>query len=287
MRELARAVIHVIDDDAPLRKVLTTLLRSAGYEVCGYVSVGDFLVRAPHTEEGCILLNVVPGSPGGLERQQTQLCESQSLPIVFMSAFNDVPIAVAAMKAGAADFLLKPFGSHTLLRALGTALGLRARRLAAGAQAIGLSEREQIVMNGILEGLRNKEIARQLRLSERTIKSCRADLMRKFGATSLADLLRRAAPIVDANALPGAFGGVRALGPEAVVSRSGLRRLSACGHHDVVQSQPVSGLGTSEQWHEPVASRAEAGHRPMADRPNSVSSAMLCDGPRIDTYPSW
>jgi FixJ family two-component response regulator len=187
------AVIHVIDDDASLRAALTRLLRCSGYEVCGYASVGEFLVRTPQAGDGCILLDLVLGGPSGLELQQALLRDPQALPIVFMSGYNDVA------SAGAVDFLLKPFDRNALLQALQAALapGATGTGTVTGAPPLSLSERELTVLRGVVSGLRNRDIALQLRLSERTIKSCRAHLMRRFGATSLAELIRRAGSLVD------------------------------------------------------------------------------------------
>ncbi|WP_321962904.1 response regulator transcription factor [Paraburkholderia sp. J7] len=197
MTDLEQAVIHIIDDDAAMRTALSRLLRSAGFEARVYASAGDFLVSALDNRPGCILLDLELGGPSGLELQQALLRDSRALPIVFMSAYSDVPRTVKAMKAGAVDFLLKPFERHVLFDAIGTAL--RANTMQAPVRhpaAVQLADREQVVLRGIAAGLRNKQIAAELGLSERTIKSCRADLMRKVGATSLAELLRRTQAMV-------------------------------------------------------------------------------------------
>lgn len=194
MNEFEKAVIHVIDDDAAMRTALTRLLSGAGYAIQDYASAGEFLVSEPDTRTGCILLDLELGGPSGLELQQAVLRNPRALPIVFMSAYSDVPRTVKAMKAGAVDFLQKPFEGHALLGALQAALESRAphRACASDVADVPLSEREQAVLRGIVAGRRNKQIASDLSLSERTIKSCRADLMRKLGADSLAELLQRA-----------------------------------------------------------------------------------------------
>ncbi|WP_267939462.1 response regulator transcription factor [Paraburkholderia flagellata] len=191
-------VIHIIDDDAAMRTALTRLLRSAGFEARVYASAGDFLVSVQDDRPGCILLDLELGGPNGLELQQALLRDSRALPIVFMSAYSDVPRTVKAMKAGAVDFLLKPFERQALFDAIDAALKACTVQEAPErhAASMQLADREQVVLRGIVAGLRNKQIAAQLGLSERTIKSCRADLMRKVGATSLAELLRRTESMV-------------------------------------------------------------------------------------------
>lgn len=197
MSNSGKATIHVIDDDRCLQDALTVQLCCAGYEVCTYGSAGEFLVNPPPTGHGCLLLDLVLPGPSGLTLQQALLRMPDALPVVFMSGRNDVAAAVKAMKAGAVDFLLKPFDATALLCALEAALSLHASRTAPPAVSIGLSERERFVLTAIVGGVKNKQIARELHLSERTIKNCRAALMRRFEARSFADLLRRAAPIVE------------------------------------------------------------------------------------------
>ena len=194
MSESETPVIHVVDDDPSLRTALTRLLGCVGYAVRTYGSAGEFLVSELDPRPGCILLDVELGGPNGLELQQAIMRDARALPIVFMSAYGDVPRTVKAMKAGAVDFLTKPFDRHTLLGALQAALDTPSPKPSVPSPSNGadLTERECTVLRGIVSGKRNKEIAAELGLSERTIKSCRAEIMRKFGATSLADLLQRA-----------------------------------------------------------------------------------------------
>ncbi|WP_280530651.1 response regulator transcription factor [Paraburkholderia sacchari] len=194
--ESGKATIHVVEDDDGLRDALAVQLRCAGYEVRTYASAGEFLVSPPPARHGCILLDLVLPGPGGLSLQQALLREGDALPVVFMSGHNDVEAAVKAMKAGAVDFLVKPFSFDVLVRALEAALSARANQAPPRAPSIELSERERFVLTAIVGGSKNKDIARELRLSERTIKHCRAALMQRFEAKSFADLLRRAAPIV-------------------------------------------------------------------------------------------
>lgn len=188
-------LIHIVEDDESMRCALKRLLTSAGYSVRDYASAGDFLVSEPDVRGGCLLVDLQLGGPSGLDLQQALQRQPRSLPVVFMSAYSDVPRTVQAMKAGAVDFLVKPFDRQTLFDALEAALN--AGRDATPAHRarppeVSLGERERTVLRGIVAGRRNKQIAAELGLSERTIKSCRAELMRKFCADSLAELLRRA-----------------------------------------------------------------------------------------------
>ena len=187
-------MIHIVEDDVSMRTALKRLLGSAGYSVRDYASAGEFLVSEPEEWSGCLLIDLELGGPSGLDLQQALRRQPRALPVVFMSAYGDVPRTVQAMKAGAADFLVKPFERQTLLNALEAALNAGADEQhvpASRDRGFSLGERERTVLRGIVAGRRNKQIAADLGLSERTIKSCRAELMRKFGAGSLADLLRR------------------------------------------------------------------------------------------------
>ncbi|WP_322062296.1 response regulator transcription factor [Paraburkholderia sp. J63] len=196
--EHKNTVIHVVDDDAAMRVALRRLLHGAGYDVRDYASAGEYLVSEPDARAGCLLLDLELGGPSGLELQQALLRHPRALPVVFMSAYSDVPRTVKAMKAGAVDFLLKPFDRHTLFDALDAALSAPAADAPPPAETrpVDLGDREKAVLRGIVAGLRNKQIAAQLGLSERTIKSCRAGLMHKFKATTLAELLRRTESMV-------------------------------------------------------------------------------------------
>jgi FixJ family two-component response regulator len=195
----AEAVVHVVDDDPALRTALMRVLRQAGFQVRGYPSAGDFLVAERGEAPGCLLLDLELPGPGGLDLQHALRRSGCFMPIVFISAHHDIPKTVQAIKAGASDFLIKPIDSQTLFAAIETALAALPPEHYADAPAtdtslIALNDREQVVLRGIVAGRLNKQIAAELALSERTIKACRADLMRKFQAHSLADLVRRTTP---------------------------------------------------------------------------------------------
>ncbi|RFU44774.1 response regulator transcription factor [Paraburkholderia sp. DHOC27] len=201
MSERAGAVIHVVDDDDALRTALLRVLRYAGYTAKGYASAGEFLVAQPDASPGCLLLDLDLPGPSGLDLQHALHRMGNPMPIVFISAHHDIPRTVMAIKAGACDFLLKPVDAQKLLASIEEALGAVRRaadadRFALATEAAGLNVREQVVLRGIVSGRLNKQIAADLDLSERTIKSCRADLMRKLDAHSFADLVRLADPIV-------------------------------------------------------------------------------------------
>lgn len=203
MSDLAEAVIHVVDDDAALRTALMRLLHHAGFTAKGYPSAGDFLVATPDASPGCLLLDLDLPGPDGLDLQRALQKMGNPMPVVFISAHQDIPRTVMAIKAGASDFLVKPIDARSLFAAIETALASGAaeppvEEPPSGADVVGLSAREQVVLRGIVAGRLNKQIAAELDLSERTIKSCRADLMHKLHAHSLADLVRLAGPIVRA-----------------------------------------------------------------------------------------
>jgi FixJ family two-component response regulator len=187
------AVVHVVDDDASMRSALTRLLQHAGYAVRSYASAGDYLVAEPDPRPGCMLLDLQLPGPSGLELQQAMRRQHDRMPIIFVSAHGDVPHTVRALKDGATDFLVKPVDAQQLLAAIESALaGAAAVTAQAPVVAAALSERERTVLRGILDGRLNKQIAADLHLSERTIKTCRADVMRKLGAHSLPELVRMA-----------------------------------------------------------------------------------------------
>ncbi|MFM0644596.1 response regulator [Paraburkholderia bryophila] len=203
MRHHAEAVIHVVDDDTAVRTALMRLLHQAGFQVKGYPSAGDFLVAVPDALPGCLLLDLELPGPSGLDLQHALHRMGNPMPVVFISAHHDIPKTVTAIKAGASDFLLKPIETQALLAAIDNALASvtvepSTDRQHTDTDAVALNEREQVVLRGIVAGRLNKQIAAELALSERTVKSCRADLMRKFHAHSLADLVRLADPAVRA-----------------------------------------------------------------------------------------
>jgi two-component system response regulator FixJ len=191
------AVVHLIDDDEGVRQSLVFLLATAGLAVRAYESATVFLEAFDTVQPGCIVSDVrMPGISGlELQRRLTEL--KVDLPIIIMTGHADVPLAVEAMKAGAADFIEKPFDDEVLLAAIRAALDEHdgaSRRNAETARLQArletLSPRERQVLEGLLTGHPNKTIAYDLGLSPRTVEIHRANVMTKMAASSLSDLIR-------------------------------------------------------------------------------------------------
>lgn len=192
-----QAVVHVVDDDAGVRDSLAFLLESAGHAVRTHVSAEALLAAVPDLAPGCVLTDVrMPGLDGiGLQRRLTEL--ALPLAVVVMTGHADVPLAVQAMKAGAVDFLQKPFSDDRLLDVVRQALATRERAQAAEAVAAeaaarlaSLTPREREVLDELVAGHPNKVIAQTLGASPRTIEVHRARVMEKLGVHSLPDLVR-------------------------------------------------------------------------------------------------
>jgi FixJ family two-component response regulator len=192
-------VAFVLDDDADVRDGLSNLLRSVDIAVQTFRSTEDFLSGNRPDRPACLILDVrLPGT-SGLDFQQELARLGVSMPIIFITGYADVPMSVQAMKAGAVEFLCKPFRDEDLLRAVRSAIKKDAlqREKTSALSALrtsftSLTPREQEVMAYIVSGLMNKQIAGQLRLSEITVKVHRASIMRKMNAKSLAELVRQA-----------------------------------------------------------------------------------------------
>jgi two-component system response regulator FixJ len=190
-------VVHLIDDDEDVRKAVAFLLGTAGHAVRVYESATVFLDRLDGLQPGCILTDIRMPGLSGLELQQVLKQKNIDLPMVVMTGHGDVGLAVQAMKAGAVDFLEKPFDDDVLLSAIDSAL-IRHRQAHdqdAGGAAIrrkleSLSERERQVLDGLVAGHPNKTIAYDLGISPRTVEVHRANVMTKMGAGSLSELVR-------------------------------------------------------------------------------------------------
>jgi FixJ family two-component response regulator len=191
-------LIHVVDDDDGQRNALLRLLGAAGYDARGHASVGDFLLHELHElpdRPGCLVLDLRMPGQSGLDLQAVLNERERSLPIVFLSGNADVASSVRAMKAGAVDFLTKPVESAILLKAIETALAseaaqrkVRDEALRVGALLSSLSTRERAVLDLIIAGSLNKQIADTLGIAERTVKLHRANLMSKLNVRSPAQL---------------------------------------------------------------------------------------------------
>jgi FixJ family two-component response regulator len=194
-----RAVVFVIDDDAATRDALESLVRSVGLEVHSFGSTGEFLQSKRPDAPGCLVLDVrLPGA-SGLDFQHELASSDIHLPIIFITGYGDIPMSVRAMKAGAIEFLSKPFRGQDLLDAIRQAIersGARRHDAAviAGLQGCyeSLTTREREVMALVVTGRLNKQIAADLNVSEVTVKVHRGQVMRKMQTRSLAELVRMA-----------------------------------------------------------------------------------------------
>jgi two-component system response regulator FixJ len=193
------AVVHVIDDDGGVRQSLAFLLTTAGLAVRVYESAVAFLEALGTLQPGCIVTDVRMPGIDGLQLQRRLKALSVHLPVIVLTGHADVPLAVEAMKAGAIDFIEKPFDSEVLLSAIRLALdrydqtGRReAEILQINARLRMLSEREREVLEGLLAGRPNKTIAYDLGLSPRTVEVHRANIMTRMGANNLSSLVRMA-----------------------------------------------------------------------------------------------
>ncbi|WP_369060704.1 response regulator transcription factor [Caulobacter sp. 73W] len=194
-----RSRVFVVDDDASIRASLDSLLRSVGHVVETYGSALEFLQHQRPDEAACLVLDVRLPGISGLDFQAQLAALNIDLPIIFMTGHGDIPMTVRAMKAGAVDFLAKPFRDQDMLDAVAAAIERdRKRRQQADAVAdlrslhAGLTPREREVMAHVTAGLMNKQIAHLMGLSEITVKIHRGNMMRKMEAASVADLVRMA-----------------------------------------------------------------------------------------------
>lgn len=192
-----RKLIHIVDDEEAIRRSAGFMLKTSGYAVQAWASGVEFLKEARQAEHGCILLDVRMPEVDGLEVQRQLAERGVTMPIVIMTGHGDVSIAVRAMKAGAVDFLEKPFEKAALIGAIEEAFNRiaaagDASTRAAEAEVIlaALTPRERDVLRGLAQGLPNKTIAYDLGISPRTVEVHRANLMTKLGVRSLSDALR-------------------------------------------------------------------------------------------------
>ena len=193
------SLIYIVDDEAPLRDAISSLLRSVGMQVASFASVADFLAQPRKEVTSCLLLDVRMPGVSGLDFQAELNRDGIALPIIFMTGHGDIPMSVRAMKAGAVDFLAKPFRDQDLLDAIHTALGAdrdrRQRDQARNgitARYATLTPREREIMALAARGLMNKQIAGEVGTSEITVKIHRGNAMRKMEAKTFADLVRMA-----------------------------------------------------------------------------------------------
>ena len=190
MIDSALPAVYVVDDDAALRDSLRWLLESAGHRVATYASAKAFLAADAAEQGGCLLLDIrMPGmSVPELQDKLKRRC--RAIPIVFITGYGDVPMAVNAVKKGAFDFIEKPFNDQALLVLIDNALAIDAKARRAAARFETLTRRERKVMKRIVAGKRNQDIAAELTISIKTVEAHRAAVMQKTGVDSLAALVK-------------------------------------------------------------------------------------------------
>lgn len=191
-----QADVAIVDDDPSVRQALARLLRSAGHEVQTYVCAQELLQSAGLGGVGCLVLDVQLPDLNGLQLQIALETLEHAPAIVFITGYGDIPTTVRAMRAGAVDFLTKPCDADVLLDAVARALQVDAlqrsqerEQTAVRTRLASLTQRERQVLHGIVAGLRNKQIAAELAICEKTVKVHRAHIMEKVGVRSVAELV--------------------------------------------------------------------------------------------------
>lgn len=192
-------LVHVVDDDDSVRRSVGFMLKTSGYKVCSYASGTEILKNAKDIKAGCVLLDIRMPDMDGLEVQEALRERGVALPVIIMTGHGDVPLSVRAMKAGAIDFIEKPFEKQVLISAVEEGFATlqrtesaRDRSKEAAVKLQVLTAREREVLDGLAQGLPNKTIAYDLGISPRTVEIHRANLMTKLSVRSLSEALRLA-----------------------------------------------------------------------------------------------
>jgi FixJ family two-component response regulator len=198
----ARSIVFVVDDDVWVRESLETLIRDEGWQPETFASAQEFLDRPRVFTPSCLVLDISLPGLNGLELQKRVAAERTDLPIIFLTGHGDIPMSVGAMKAGAVEFLTKPFNDEVLLTAIRQALERSRLALAQGAEMqellnryASLTPRERDVMALVVSGLLNKQVAGELGITESTVKAHRGQVMQKMKANSVADLVKMTAKL--------------------------------------------------------------------------------------------
>ena len=189
--------VYVVDDDEAMRDSMVWLIESEGYPVRAFPSAEDFLAAYTDGLAGCLVLDVRMPGMSGLELYERLAAQRSTLPVIFITGHGDVPMAVAALKKGAADFIEKPFNDTDMLRLIRQCMDLdterrarRARENSVASRLAQLTARKREVMDRVVEGKLNKQIADELSISMKTVEAHRARVMEKMGVRSLAELVQ-------------------------------------------------------------------------------------------------
>ena len=198
----ATPIVFVVDDDISVRESLELLISTAGWQPETFASAGEFLARPRAVAPSCLVLDITLPDLNGLDLQQRVAADRLDMPIIFITGYGDVPMTVRAMKAGAAEFLTKPFNDEVLLGAIRQAIERSHIALEQEADLRtlrdrydSLSRREREVMALVVSGLLNKQVGYELGISEITVKAHRGSVMRKMNAGSFADLVNMQAKL--------------------------------------------------------------------------------------------
>jgi FixJ family two-component response regulator len=193
----SNSLVFAIDDDPSVRKGLARLLRSAGYKREVFESASDFLARPPHSGPSCVIVDVQMPDLSGMDFQETLIQQGREEQLVFITGHGDIPMCAQAMKAGAVDFLRKPFRDDELLECVQKALSRSAEQRCRSAERDNarclldlLTPREFEVMQLVITGMLNKQIAGELGTAEKTVKVHRGRMMQKLRLNSVAELVR-------------------------------------------------------------------------------------------------